>query len=243
MQAEADSGENLSVVEPDVRKVYQAFEKAWSACRNDYDDGRVNAEHTLQAALYFHLRSGLDFEKYVVLTELKGNLSDSQKTVSGKFRDVLDLVVARRAPKEKGGRLEILAAIELKYLPRSVPSNKAIRKDLINLSRVWRNKESASRSDYKVERFNGPSTRVDVLNELVLIYGFFAERVAAKNLCESFWSGTRIPDSGRWLKKVGLPPKLVVAHCLTAKGAPSPSEVGFDGPLHSKYSVGCKNNQ
>ncbi len=237
MQAEADSGENLNEIELDVRMVYQAFKKAWSACRNDYDDGRVNAEHTLQAALYFHLRSGLDcFEKYVVLTELKGNLSDSQKTVSGKFRDVLDLVVARRVPNEKGGRLEILAAIELKYLPRSVPSDEAIRKDLTSLSRVWRSKDSASRSDYKVERFNGPSTRVDVLNERVLIYGFFAERGAAKDLCEKFWYGNRIPDSGRW-QKVGRPPKLVVAHCLTAIGAPSPSEVGFDGPLHSKYAA------
>lgn len=242
MQAEAESVENLSEIELDVRMVYQAFEKAWSASRNDYDDGRINAEHTLQAALYFHLRSGLDsFEKYVVLTELKGNLSDSQQTVSGKFRDVLDLVVARRVPNEKGRRLELLAAIELKYLPRSVPSNKAIRKDLINLSRVWRNKESASRSDYKVERFNGPSTRVDVLNERVLIYGFFAERDAAKGLCNNFWSGNRIPDSGRW-QNAGRPRKLVVAQCLTAKcsnGAPSPSEVRFDGPLHGKY-VGPK---
>lgn len=240
MQAEAESGGNLSEVELDVRVVYQAFEKAWIACCDDYDDARINAEHTLQAALYFHLRSRLESKKYVVLTELKGNLSDSQQTVSGKFKDVLDLVVARRISDKKGRRFEILAAIELKYSPRSVPSDEAIRKDLTRLSRVWRNRERDSRSDYEVVRFNGHSTQVDVLNERVLIYGLVvADDKASKGLRDSFWSGKRVPKEGRWVI-VRHPPRLVIAHCLTSKddnGNPKQSKFDFVGPLHDKYAV------
>ncbi len=239
MQVEAESGENSSEVEIDVRVVYKAFEKAWNACRDDYDDRRINAEHTLQAALYFHLRSGLDSRKnFFVLTELKGKLSDSQKTSSGKIRDVLDLVVARRVPNEKGGKLEILAAIELKYLPRSVPSDEAIRKDMTSLSRVWQNKDKDSRSDFEVVRFNGHSTQVEVLNKRVLIYGYVAADHASEGLRDKFWSGNRVPKEGRWVDVV-QPSRLVIAHCLTSKdanGNPKPSTVGFDGLLHRKFT-------
>lgn len=235
--------DNLDV---DVKAVYISFHDAWHACRDDYDDRCINAEHTLQSALYFHLRNRLDPKQFVVLTEVSGALQGDPRSQAGKCYDVLDMVVARRTFAKEREALEIIAAIELKFLPRFVPNDEEICKDLSSLSRVWSYKDAENRTNFAIERFNGSATPMTVKNERVLIYGI----VAAKNEAEGirgdrFWQPMRVPKNGRWCPKnhPGRPKNLVVAYCLTeqiSEDGSSKTQVSFEGTLHEKYVESSK---
>lgn len=98
-----------------------AFRSAWEECKDDYHERRLNSEHTLQSALYFHLRRKLD-SSYVLHTEMVVRLGGSDKNIKNK--SVIDLVVSRR--QEIDGPLEVVAAIEVKFTPRGCPIKSSI---------------------------------------------------------------------------------------------------------------------
>lgn len=113
-------------------EVLQAFQSAWSKSTRDYAARRINSEHTLQAAVYHHLRSSLR-DEYSIFTEAVIRLPDGTNEETSKSKVVVDLLVCHQE--------EIIAAVEIKYMPRSSPTIESVRKDVLSLSRVTNRKK------------------------------------------------------------------------------------------------------
>ena len=92
-------------------EVLRAFQSAWSDSTKDYAARLINSEHTLQAAVYHHLRCTLRHE-FSVFTEAVIRLPDGIAEETKKGKVIVDLLVCHQA--------EIVAAIEIKYTPREI---------------------------------------------------------------------------------------------------------------------------
>ncbi len=111
---------------PGIRKQFIA---AWKDCiENDYCTQKINSERSLQASLWSHLYSYLPNKRRLFIEP-----SFSLK-IEGKTKNVYpDIVVCNSK--------EVIAIIEIKYLPRGKPD---YGKDLDTLSSLSQNRDKLS---------------------------------------------------------------------------------------------------
>ncbi|MDT8990713.1 hypothetical protein RQP54_07520 [Curvibacter sp. APW13] len=151
-----EKGPNVYGDDEDTSAFLSAFQVAWKNCTTDYQSRLVNSEHTLQSALYFHLRNALDPKHFVLYTEMVVRLGEDDNETKNK--SVIDLVVSRRLVDSN--QLEVIGAIEVKFTPRGCPVKHAVEKDLRSLSVIRNRRSSEHRANLNVERFAGDETQV-----------------------------------------------------------------------------------
>jgi hypothetical protein len=208
----------------DTDVALRAAKKAWTRCCVDYNNYSLNSERCLQAAFYFHLRTGLQKAGFTIFIEAKvtvppplpGKLARGVRPP--KNRNIfIDTLVC------KGDR--IILAIELKYKPKSKASVAGITKDLASLSHIRNQvldgrmlRVELTRHTASLEE-NG-ALRLRVCPDARMLLGIFARTSYVDQLTEQdFWACHPLPESARWAAHKGkkLPPRLGL--CLaSAKG-------------------------
>ena len=112
--------------------------QAWNECINeDYCSQRINSERSLQASFWSHLNELLSRNRRLFIEP--GIVIDMKK--DGLKRLIPDIVVCNRK--------DVIAVIELKYLPRVQPKYK---KDINSLSLIAKNRRKISIAN---DRFKG----------------------------------------------------------------------------------------
>ena len=107
------------------------LKKVWEKVKRDYNQGLINSESCLQAALYMHIRQELKTEKVFVEPVLEYN-------ERGSPRFIPDLVVCRNK--------KIKAIIELKFAPNWYPD---VGNDIEKFGKIY---ESDKRNNFFVTR-------------------------------------------------------------------------------------------
>lgn len=198
--------------------VLRTFRAAWLATLDDYCNRRINSERCLQASLYRHLCNELSkienayrvFVEAVVLIPIQNDEGPDGQPKS-KFKKVfIDTLIC------KGN--SIVAAIEIKYVPRGNPKVSGIRKDLNSLSAIAKRKQIVDRIQIELPRYRSDVAKVLELNihpTRKLILAAYCKGTARLKK-EGLWQNHR-PDSGRWQSRKTVPPQLGAAFALTSK--------------------------
>lgn len=218
---------------PETVAFLKAFHLAWRAFVKDYDERLINGEHTMQASLYRHLLALLPNTGFRVFTEAK-------VAVEGEPRYIDMLVV-------HGKLLEstVIAAIELKFSPRSVPAIPDVKKDLVSLSLIANRKDASLKPDLSIVRFQSDTEQEEdfkILPQKKLIFAAVCnsdsngtkERMST---AKDFWKAYK-PEQQRWATEKyqsRLPLHLGVALVKTTKQGPS--EAVFFAPVFERMSV------
>ncbi len=205
-----DTGENLHIA-------LTALCKAWTKVCKDYDNRKLNSERSLQASLYFHLRTELGEEsghdiyiEAMVVRDVDEMISPDEASKVKKKRIAIDTLVC----KDK----EILIAMELKYSPRGFPIKKDIQKDLASLSRIHNHREKTKRATIHLVRHHTTKVegaiRLKIHPDAKLLLGIVCSKNAVRAPArgaeirakeKEFWK-THRPDSNdgaeptRWAK-------------------------------------------
>ena len=198
----------------------------------DYDLRRVNSEHTLQANLYHHLLRLLPpTGEYRVFTEVTMHAKRYESPSEG-LRRVIDLLVVHKSAGEDLST--VIAAIELKYIPRGVPGFESVQKDLESLELVSMRREDESRVKLPFERFQADETdgkeefKVAAQRKLIFACVFSGSDPRSSEFTEElFWTTFKL-DSWRGRARSKLPDNLFVATGKTQAVGQSLS--GFFGP-------------
>jgi hypothetical protein len=215
---------------PRTDEFLTVFQSAWKATMLDYDQRRINSEHTLQANLYHHLLRLLPpTGEYRVFAEVTMH-AKHYEAPSESLRRVIDLLVVH---KSSGDVLSnVIAAIELKYTPRAMPLPTNIEKDLRSLELVSVRRERKSRVELPFERFlaSGPGEEEEfkVSSQRKLIYACVIKDLRSSQFTEElFWSTFKL-ETWRGKARTTLPDNLLVA---VGKTHPTgPSVLDFFGP-------------
>jgi hypothetical protein len=210
-------------------EVIKAFQLAWNESIKDYTSRMINSEHTLQAAIYHHLRQSLR-DGFQVFTEAVIYLPESVMNETGKSKVVIDLLVCHQQI--------IIAAIEIKYSPRSAPSVNSIKKDILSLSRITSRLRRDDRVSIEIPRFlsSGPETMsLSISPFRKLIFASYCKKDDKKfqnSIFEksNFWKKFR-PDNGYWQKTGSMPKNLGVALALTDEETSSANSHFYGGPF------------
>jgi hypothetical protein len=215
----------MSVIDTAVtEQVLRAFQSAWSKSIADYALRRLNAEHTLQSALYHHLRCELpaDFNIY---TEAVIRLSESAVEEAEKRKVVVDLLIC-------DGTV-IVAAIEIKFTPRGMPTIASLKKDVSSLSCISNRRNLEHRVSIEMPRFrsrDSDSLRLSILtHRKLIIAAYFDGREASALSSDSFWAEVK-PDSGYWKDSAERPKNLGVALARTDDSGQATAHF-FGGPF------------
>lgn len=185
----------------DTDRVLRAFQSAWSWSISDYEQRRINSEHTLQSSIYHYLRASLP-ENYDVYTEAVIRLSEAATEMQSKRKVVVDLLVCLER--------EIIAAIELKYTPRGAPTLESLKKDVRSLSCITNRRNLENRVAIEMPRFrssDGDSLRLSISRHRKLILAAYFNGRENCALSEgSFWRELR-PEAGEYWSNFGHSPK------------------------------------
>ena len=209
----------------ETTRALRAFQFAWLASIEDYQNRKVNSEHTLQSALYHHLRSSLP-DNYNVYTEAVIRLSERTADESARRKVVVDLLVC----KEK----EIIVAVELKYTPRGLPTLASLRKDVQSLSCISNRRESVDRVSIEMPRFreaDSDSYPISIsTHRKLIVAAFFDGREDCALSDDKFWPAVR-PEGGEYWSDFGQRPKnLGVALAQTDDNGKATAHY-FGGPF------------
>jgi hypothetical protein len=213
-------------------EVIRAFQSAWSKSTKDYAARLINSEHTLQAAVYHHLRCMLRHE-FSVFTEAVIRLPDGVAEETKKGKVIVDLLVCYEA--------EIVAAIEIKYTPRGAPTIESARKDVLSLSRITNRRRIADRVFIEMPRFRscGADALVLSISPLrKLIFAAYCKQNSPSLQKSQFWLNFR-PSTGYWQDSGSMPKNLGVALAQAdEKGA---AQCDFYGGPFERLMEGIEN--
>ena len=209
-----------------------ALRVAWKEACIDYGARKLNSERSLQAALYFHMRSRLEaispdfrifIEAVVVVPAVPAGPdrdAESQRVIA-----IDTLVCLDRT---------ILLAVEIKYTPRGFPNAEDLRKDLTSLDQIRNRRGEGVRIELKRHRdtevCNSLPLRISPDARMAL--GIFCSDSWRIDLAD-FWEACRPRNAGRWDKsfREHLPPKLglCIAYAPDPSGKPEPARSQFLG--------------
>ena len=205
---------------PATTTALRAFQLAWQKVVDDYTQREINSEHCLQAALYRHLRNILP-NSFKIYAEAVVRLSKNGKADTGKSNVVMDLLVCEN--------ITIVAAIELKYTPRTEPNAEKVKKDLTSLAHISNRKKLDDRVKIEMPRFrlsDGETLELNIATQRKLIFAAFCSDEGTSLSEANFLQNFR-PDTGYWKNIKKLPPNLCVALARTADtGKASPIYYG-----------------
>ena len=208
---------------PTTTEFLLAFQKAWLNSTKDYAALRINSEHTLQAALYHHLRLALP-DGFSIFTEAVIRLPEQTANETGKQKVVVDLLVSHAR--------QIVAAIELKYTPRGRPAESAVKKDLLSLSRVTNRRDTKDRVAIEMPRFRSEDADVlelSIAPQRKLVFAMYCKQEASEFDERKFWTWSK-PDTGYWADAKLQPRNLGVALARADKKGSAECEY-FGGPF------------
>jgi len=218
---------------PETYVFLETFQLAWRAFVKDYDDRVINGEHTMQASLYRHLLALLPNTGFRVFTEAKVTVGDESRFI--------DMLVVH------GKLLEstVIAAIELKFSPRSAPTILDVQKDLVSLSLIANRKDSSLKPNLSMVRFQSDAEQEEVfkiLPQKKLIFGAVcdSESNGTKErmiTAQAFWKAHQ-PEKQRWATEKytsRLPTHFGVALIKTTKQGKS--EPIFFAPVFERMSI------
>lgn len=195
--------------EAEVTDVIKIIKKAWAACSNDYQRFKINGEHCLQSALYYHLRKNLP-KNHTILTEAYVGLPEGN--TREKSHNRVDIIICKSQNQES--RPEIaLVGIELKFTPKGEPSKISMQKDFSSLSyiRNKRNKNDRIKILFKRHstQYKADPIELKIHTHAKVFLGIFCKRESQKLESESiFWNHYR-PADGHWENRARkLPRKL-----------------------------------
>jgi len=213
-------------------EVIRAFQSAWIESTKDYAARLINSEHTLQAAVYHHLRCTLR-QDFSVFTETVIRLQDGVADETKKSKVIVDLLVCHQA--------EIVAAIEIKYTPRGAPTAESARKDVLSLSRIKNRRSLADRVSIEIPRFRNSESDALILSISPLrklIFAAYCKQNSPTLQKSQFWLNF-CPSSGYWRDSRSMPKNLGVALAQTdEKGM---AECDFYGGPFERLTEGADN--
>lgn len=185
-------------------QVLLIFKAAWLKSIEDYKKRKINSEHCLQASIYRHLVNEFP-ETYTVYAEAVVKLSEATKLSDEKTVAKIDLLICRNH--------DVVAAIEIKYIPRDKPKIKCVRKDLTSLSCISKRRDLGERCFIEIPRFRNEDSDVlalNVLSQRKLIFAAFCAEESTSMQPAAFWKAHR-PQTGYWERHESYPKNLCVA--------------------------------
>ncbi|TSD56400.1 hypothetical protein FFI97_019395 [Variovorax sp. KBS0712] len=217
-----------------VESAIDAWRAAWIEACNDYGARKLNSERSLQAALYFHLRSRLEVisSEYRIFIEAAVDVpavpADPDRDAQPARVIAIDTLVCL-------GR-EVLLAVEIKYTPRTFPSVEALKKDLTSLDQIRNRARRDQRVTIELRRHRdteaGDPMPLKISPDAKMLLGIFCSNARQVDLVE-FWDECRPRNAGHWDKsfREQLPPKLglCIAYAPDPCGAAAPARPVFHG--------------
>ena len=214
-----------------TRVVLSAFMLAWRRSIEDYQRRKINSEHCLQASLYRHLMNSLP-ECYTVYAEARITLSPNTVDVQEKKYAVIDLLVCQED--------SVIAAVEIKYVPRKWPTKENVRKDLTSLAYISNRRNVDDRCSIDIQRFQSEDAEkleLKVTRYRKLIFAAFCLENSESLNPESFWAN-HCPNSGYWEGRNSEPPNLCVALAYTERNGNATPK--FFGPGFDRMTEGVE---
>ena len=179
------------------------FSQMWQQVKADYETGKICSERHLQAVIYHHLISSLEFKKEFAISiepRITGNNAClGNLELSGIIPDML---ITKKDEKE------IVAIVEIKYVPHHfIP----FQKDIKNLAKFWKLRKI---DDYCIYLDTVPGTgqwntgnKYKVSEDLCLIYCAIGNRESyGFTDTQTMWSKayTSLEENPNYLMFTGL---------------------------------------
>jgi hypothetical protein len=219
---------------PETAKFLDAFRMAWMSVISDYEKRWINGEHTMQASLYRHLLDLLvkpnssSESSFRIFTEASVKLDGLRE------KKVIDLLVVYGEVMKS----TVIAAIELKFVPRDVPPRHKVKEDLTRLSELANRDRHTSKSMLKMPRFlsanHGPE-EFGILPQKKLIFGAFCRSESTGTMArmcsaKAFWEEHR-PKEGPWSEKFKISPPTHLGIAMAFTMDDGKAEPDFFGPI------------